>query len=232
MRLLNPPGVVMPNRIAATQAPTTQRTSNLSTERKAFWHSPYTNADAKVVQDKKGLKSLDAAKEYIGSAILTKKEGELQKMGVTRYLFDDQDCMSRFKRSGFTDSDVKMAQKSFDFLKGASKADVQGYLGLKLRNAESGYKGGMEMLAQYGITESKYDRHEQLDAFKSSGMGDRHVRDAKAKFDFLQGSSNAEVKEYLGLKVLNAKDGYGFAKDFLKQIGAGESGGGGWKPRA
>lgn len=221
----------MVNRITAAQAPAAQRTSNLSTERKAFWHSPYTSADAKVVQDKKGLKSLDAAKEFIGSAILTKKEGELQKMGVTRYRFDDQDCMSRFKRSGFTDSDVRQAKKSFDFLKGASTAEVQGYLGLKLRNLEVGYKGGMEMLAEHGITESKYDAHEQLDAFKSSGMGDRHVRDAKAKFDFLKGSSTAEVKQYLGLKVLNSKDGYGFATDFLKQIGAGPTGSGGWKAR-
>lgn len=221
----------MPHRITSAQAPTAQRTSNLSNERKAFWHSPYTNADAKVVQDKKGLGSLDAAKEFIGNAILTKKEGELQKLGVTRYLFDDQDCQSRFKRSGFTDSDVKQAQKSFDFLKGASKQEVQGYLGLKLRNAESGYKGGMEMLAQFGITESKYDAHEQMDAFKGSGMGDRHVRAAKEQFDFLKGSSTAEVKQYLGLKVLNSKDGYGFATDFLKQIGAGSNGSGGWKAR-
>lgn len=221
----------MPHRIIAAQSAAPKSTS-MTPERKAFWHSPYTNADAKVVQDKKGLKTLDAAKEFIGQAVLNKKEGELGKMGVTRYRFDDHDCLTAFKRSGFTDADVKQAKKSFDFLKGASTAEVQGYLGLKLRNAEVGYKGGLEMLGEHGITESKYDAHDQLAAFKSSGMGDRHVRDAKAKFDFLKDSSTAEVKQYLGLKVLNAKDDYGFAKDFLKQIGAGTAGGGGWKPKA
>ncbi|MEW5739633.1 MAG: hypothetical protein AB1938_11940 [Myxococcota bacterium] len=217
----------MPTRTAATQSVASQRTTTMSAERKAFWHSPYTNADAQVVQQKKGLKTLEAAKEFIGRAVLNKKEAELEKLGVSRHLFDDQDCLARFKRSGFTDSDVKQARKSFDFLKGASTDEVKGYLGLKLRNKEAGYLGGMEMLEQHGISESKYDSHEQLDAFKSSGMGDRHVREAKAKFDFLKDSSTADVKQYLGLKVLNAKDGYGFAKDFLKQIGASS----GWSAR-
>jgi hypothetical protein len=209
----------MPMRIDAAQSAATKSTS-MSPERKTFWQSPYTNADAQVVKEKKGLKTLDAAKEFIGSAIMNKKEAELQKLGVSRHLFDDQDCLTRFKRSGFTESDVKVAKQSFGFLRDASTNEVKSYLGLKLRNAESGYQGGMEMLNSFGITESKYDKHELNDAFKSSGMGDRHVRDAKAKFDFLAKSSNAEIKEYLGLKVLNAKDGYGFAKDFLKQIGA------------
>jgi len=209
----------MPKRIDSTPS-TMAKAPAMSTERKAFWHSPYTNADAQVVQQKKGLKTLDAAKEFIGAAILNKKEAELEKLGVSRHLFDDQDCLARFKRSGFTDSDVAMAKKSFGFLKGASTNEVKGYLGLKLRNAESGYKGGMEMLEQFGITESKYDRHELMDAFKASGMGDRQVREAKAKFDFLAKSSPQDIKEYLGLKVLNAKDGYAFAADFLKQVGA------------
>ena len=59
-----------------------------------------------------------------------------------------------------------------------------------------------------------------MDAFKTSGMGARHVAAAKAKYDFLAGSSEKEIKQYLGLKVLNAKDGSDFAKDFLKNIGA------------
>ncbi|MBL8936034.1 MAG: hypothetical protein JNM69_15865 [Archangium sp.] len=210
----------MPARTTAAQTVTPRATTSMSNERKAFWHSPYTNADAQVVKQKKNLPSLDAAKEFIGSAIINKKEADLQKIGVTRYRFDDQDCLTRFARSGFTDSDVKQAKKSFDFLKGASTTEVKGYLGLKLRNAEVGYKGGLEMLQQNGITESKYDNHELMDAFKSSGMGDRQVRDAKAKYDFLAGSSPTEIKQYLGLKVLNAKDGSDFAKDFLKNIGA------------
>lgn len=211
----------MPNRTKAAQS-VSPRTSSptLSKERKAFWHSPYTNADAQVVKQKKGLPTLDAAKEFIGKAVLTKKEGELMQLGVTRARYDDHDCLSKFKRSGFTDSDVRQARKSFDFLKGASDTEVKGYLGLKLRNAEVGYEDGLKMLSDHGITESKYDDHEQLDAFKSSGMSDRHVRAAKEKFDFLAGATDKETKQYLGLKVLNAADGYGFAKDFLKQIGA------------
>lgn len=210
----------MPNRTTAAQSVTPRTTTAMSNERKAFWHSPYTNADAQVVKQKKGLATLDAAKEFIGAAVLTKKEADLGKLGVTRTRFDDQDCQARFKRSGFTDADVKQAKKSFPFLKGASDSDVKGYLGLKLRNTEVGYKGGMEMLAQAGITESKYDAHDQVAAFKNSGMGARHVAAAKAKYDFLAGSSEKEIKQYLGLKVLNAGDGYGFAKDMLKDIGA------------
>lgn len=211
----------MPARSVATQAVTSRPAAKpMSAERKAFWHSPYTNADAQVVKQKKGLPTLDAAKEFIGSAVINKKEGDLARLGVTRYRFDDHDCLTRFQRSGFTDSDVKQAKKSFSFLKGASDADVKGYLGLKLRNQEVGYKDGMKMLAEHGITESKYDAHEQLDAFKASGMGARHVAAAKAQFGFLSGSSEKDIKQYLGLKVLNANDGYGFAKDFLKQIGA------------
>jgi hypothetical protein len=191
----------------------------MSKERKAFWQSPFTNEDAKVVKTKMKLPSLDAAKEVIGKAVLEKNEGSLQGMGVSRHLFDDQDCVSRFKRSSFSSADVAQAKKSFDFLKGASTAQVQSYLGLKLRNAESGYKGGMEMMAAHGITESKYDSHDQMAAFKTSGMTDRHVREAKAKFDFLANSPVAEIKQYLGLKVLNAKDGYAPAKAMLKDVG-------------
>ena len=170
----------MPNRTTAAQSVTPRTAAaTMSKERKAFWHSPYTNADAQTVKQKKSLPSLDAAKEFIGKSILTKKEGELGKLGVTRHRFDDHDCLARFARSGFTDSDVKQARKSFDFLKGASDADVKGYLGLKLRNVEVGYKDGLKMLEQHGITESKYDAHDQMDAFKTSGMGARHVAAAK-----------------------------------------------------
>ncbi len=209
----------MPIRTNAAQSVAASKTPAMSAERKAFWHSPYTNADAQTVKQKKGLPTLEAAKDLIGQAILTKKEGALEKLGVTRYRFDDQDCLSRFARSGFTDSDVRQAKKSFDFLKKSSTQDVQGYLGLKLRNKEVGYQGGMDMLNAAGITESKYDHHELMDAFKQSGLGDRQVRAAKEQYGFLAQSSPTDIKEYLGLKVLNAKDGYAFAKDFLKQVG-------------
>ncbi len=216
----------MPARTTAAQATTPAPSRTLSNERKAFWHSPYTNADAQAVKTRKGLPTLDAAKDFIGAAILGKKEGQLQALGVTRYRFDDHDCLARFERSGFTESDVKQAKKAFPFLKGASTNDVKGYLGLKLRNQEVGYPDGLKMLTEHGITESKYDAHEQLDAFKAGGLSARHVSAAKAQYDFLSGSSDTEVKQYLGLKVLNAKDGYDFAKDFLKAIGATKGWGG------
>lgn len=214
----------MPIRTNAAQSVAQNNTVKLTPERRAFWHSPYTNADAKVVQQKKGLPNIEAGKTFIGNAILTKNEGVLEQMGVTRARYDDQDCLTRFNRSGFTDADVKQAKKSFDFLKGASTQEVKAYLGLKLRNLEVGYKGGMEMLQEHGITESKYDKHDLAAAFAKSGMGDRQIREAKSQYDFLKKSSTQEVKEYLGLKVINAKDGYGWAKDFLKSVG----GTGGW----
>ncbi len=210
---------------AAVQASRLERTLSgqpqRSEARKTFWHSPYTNADAGVVKKELKLPTLDAAKEHIGNAILTGKEGEQQKIGVSRWLLDDQDCISRFQRSQFTDADVKQAKKSFSFLKDATTTEVKAYLGLKLRNAESyGFKDGVEMLKQHGITESKYDDHEMMASFKRSGMPDKHVNAARDKFDFLGTSSVKDIKEYLGLKVLAAKDGLDFAKDFLKQIGA------------
>ena len=47
------------------------------TARTAFWHSPYTNADARAAQQAFGLPNLDAGKEYIGRAVLTRNEGPL-----------------------------------------------------------------------------------------------------------------------------------------------------------
>ena len=40
-------------------------------------------------------------------------------------------------------------------------------------------------------------------AFKRSGYSSADVEQAKKKFDFLKGASTQEVKEYMGLKVLN-----------------------------
>jgi hypothetical protein len=142
----------MPNRATAAQSVAPRTAPAMSNERKAFWHSPYTNADAQVVKQKKGLPTLDAAKEFIGAAVLTKKEADLGKLGVTRANYDDQDCLTRFKRSGFTESDVKQARKSFDFLKGASDNQVKWYLGLKVLNAKDGYGFAKDFLKNIGAT--------------------------------------------------------------------------------
>ncbi len=62
---------------SASKAPIQQREvfgvgekkSQLTEAGVAFWHSPYTNEDAKVVMKQRGLPDLRAAKDFIGHAI-------------------------------------------------------------------------------------------------------------------------------------------------------------------
>jgi hypothetical protein len=163
----------------------------------AFHRSPYTNADAGVVKQQLGLKSLDAAKQHIGKAILTGKESELQGMGVTRDLWDRQDCMTAFKRSGYTDADVKEAMRRFDFLKGGTVDEAKEYIGLKIRNKYE------SMLQEVGITRLPYDDHEMIPLAKKAGYTEADAKKAIKAFDFLQGSSVREAMGYIGLKVAN-----------------------------
>jgi hypothetical protein len=165
--------------------------------RDAFVRSPYTNADAAVVKTKLGLKSLDAAKEFIGKSVLTKKEGPLQQMGVTRALWDNQDCMSAFKRSGYTDADAKEAMRRFDFLKGGTLNEAKEYIGLKIRNKYE------SMLSEVGITRLPYDDQEMIPLAKMQGYTDADAKKAIKAFDFLKGSTVREAMGYIGLKVAN-----------------------------
>lgn len=165
--------------------------------RTAFWHSPYTNADAKAAQKAFGLKTLDAAKEFIGKSILTRKEGELQKMGVTRALHDNHDCMTAFKRSGYTDADAKEAMRRFDFLRGGTLNEAKEYIGLKIRNKYE------SMLSEVGITRMPYDDHEMIPLAKKAGYTEADAKAAIKAFDFLKGSSVREAMGYIGLKVSN-----------------------------
>jgi hypothetical protein len=165
--------------------------------RDAFHRSPYTNADAGVVQKKLGLKTLDQAKETIGKAILQGNERTLQGLGVTRHLFDSQDCMTAFQRSGYSTSDAKEAMRQFDFLKGGTLEGAKEYIGLKIRNKYE------QMLTQVGITRLDYDDHDMIPLAKRAGYTEADAKKAVAAFDFLKGSTLREAMGYIGLKVAN-----------------------------
>lgn len=163
--------------------------------RTAFWHSPYTNADAKAAQKAFGLKNLDAGKELIGRAVITRNEGPLEQKGISRARYDNHDCTVAFARSPYTDADAKQALKKMPFLK--NLAEAKEYIGLKIVNKTE------DILGEVGVTRSKFDPQDMMAAFKRSGYSAADVEQAKKKFDFLKGASTQEVKEYMGLKVLN-----------------------------
>jgi hypothetical protein len=163
--------------------------------RTAFWHSPYTNADAKAAQKAFKLPNIDAAKEFIGRAVITRNEGPLNDKGISRARYDNHDCTVAFARSPYTDADAKQALKKMPFLKNV--AEAKEYIGLKIVNKTE------DILQEVGVTRSKFDPQDMMAAFKRSGYSAKDVEQAKKKFDFLKGASTQEVKEYMGLKVLN-----------------------------
>lgn len=165
------------------------------TARTAFWHSPYTNADAKAAKAAFKLPSIEAAKELIGRAVITRNEGPLEQKGISRARYDSHDCTVAFQRSPYTEADAKQALKQLPFLKNLSEAKE--YIGLKVVNKTE------EILQEVGVTRSEFDSHDMLAAFNRSGYSAADVEKAKKSFDFLKTASTKEVKEYMGLKVLN-----------------------------
>ena len=163
--------------------------------RTAFWHSPYTNADAKAAKKAFNLPSIDAAKELIGRAVITRNEGPLEAKGISRARYDNHDCTVAFQRSPYTEADAKQALKKLPFLK--NLAEAKEYIGLKVVNKTE------DILGEVGITRSQFDSHDMLAAFNRSGYSAKDVEQAKKKFDFLKDASTKDVKEYMGLKVLN-----------------------------
>lgn len=163
--------------------------------RTAFWHSPYTNADAAVAKKAFGLKTLDEAKEFIGRSIITRNEGPLERAGLSRDRYDNHDCKVAFLRSPYTDADAKEAVKKLPFLKNVNEAKE--YIGLKIVNKNEA------ILEEVGITRFEFDNHEQMAAFKRAGYSTADAEKAKKTFDFLKDAPLKEVKEYMGLKVLN-----------------------------
>jgi uncharacterized protein YecT (DUF1311 family) len=177
----------------------------------AFSRSSYTTADAKAALAKLPfLTSLADAKEYIGLKIINGPEYEksvLGDIGITRNNFDAHDCLAAFAKSTYSAADVRAAKKAFDFLAGSTTAEVKEYIGLKIVN---GYE---TMLQEAGITPNKFDDHDLMAAFKKSAYSSADVDTARAKFDFLSGASDKDVKEYIGLKIVN---GY---EEMLAEVG-------------
>lgn len=192
-----------PKKAAATQqtaqawGPSGTRGSTIDSKqaRTAFWHSPYTNADAKAAQKAFGLKNLDDAKEFIGRAVITRNEGPLEAKGISRARYDNHDCVVAFKRSPYSEADAKAAVKKLPFLKNV--AEAREYIGLKVVNKNE------SILQEVGITRSEFDSQDMMAGFKRGGYSAADVEQAKKKFDFLKGASTQEVKEYMGLKVIN-----------------------------
>lgn len=169
--------------------------------RDAFARSPYTNADAEAALKAFGfLSNLNDAKEYIGLKVVNGPAMEAQvlaPLGITRNNFDDHDCYAAFKRSTYSDADVDAARKAFPFLKGSSTKEVQEYIGLKIVNKYE------KMLSDVGITPANFDRQDCLAAFAKSTYSAADVKKAEQTFDFLKGLPAVEVKEYIGLKIVN-----------------------------
>jgi len=166
----------------------------------AFESSGYSAADvreAKKQFDFLGTSSTQEIKEYIGLKIVNNYETMLADVGITPQPFDKQDLMDAFSRSTYSSADVTAAKEKFSFLAGKSDDEVKGYIGLKIVN---GYE---QMLSDVGITQNKWDSQDCLAAFNKSGYDAADVKAAKDKFDFLRGSSDTDVKEYIGLKIVN-----------------------------
>jgi hypothetical protein len=116
---------------------------------------------------------------------------------VTRDLWDRQDCLTAFAKSGYTTADAKEAMRQFDFLRGGTVQDAKEYIGLKIRNKYE------SMLSEVGITRLPYDDHEMIPLAKKKGYTEADAKKAIEAFDFLKGSSVREAMGYIGLKVAN-----------------------------
>ena len=78
------------------------------------------------------IPSIDAAKELIGRAVITRNEGPLALNGITRARYDNHDCTVAFQRSPYSEADAKQALKKMPFLK--NLAEAKEYIGLKIVN--------------------------------------------------------------------------------------------------
>ena len=169
----------------------------------AFAKSTYSQADVDAAKQKFGfLRGLpdSQVKEYIGLKIVNKYEAMLSDVGITRDNFDSHDCLAAFEKSTYSQADVDAARSSFGFLRGNSDAEVKEYIGLKIVNQYE------SMLGDVGITRHNFDSHDCLAAFAKSTYSQADVDTARQTFGFLRGNTNAEVKEYIGLKIVNGTE--------------------------
>ncbi|MBL9039446.1 MAG: hypothetical protein JNG84_13085 [Archangium sp.] len=164
----------------------------------AFSKSRYSDDDVKQAMKKFPFLTTEAkAKEYIGLKIVNGSESILSAKGISPEAYDRHECIAAFERSQYSSADLKTAMKKLDFLRNGTVEDAKDYIGLKIIN------GTESILREVGVTPSRYDSQDQLAAFDKAGYTAANVRAAKQAFDFLAGSSDQEVKEYIGLKVLN-----------------------------
>ena len=167
----------------------------------AFSRSSYSLDDAKeALKQFSFLSSVEDAKEYIGLKIVNGPDYEksiLGAAGITPHTWDRHECLAAFDRSTYSEHDVLQARRAFSFLKGSTVGEVKEYIGLKIVN---GYE---KMLSDAGITPHTWDRHELMAAFKTSTYSSSDVKAAKQAFDFLKNAPDNEVREYIGLKIVN-----------------------------
>ncbi|MBL9037665.1 MAG: hypothetical protein JNG84_04020 [Archangium sp.] len=163
----------------------------------AFKRSGFSAADAKQAMKSFGLPNLDSAQKFIGMKVIGGDVETLQSAGITTDWADTHECRDAFDRSQYTEADAKTAKAKLSFLNDASIDAVKEYMGLKI------LQGTEEILRQVGVTTSKLDPHDCVVAFQKGGYTSAHVTAAKKAFPFLKTSTDAEVKAYIGLKVLN-----------------------------
>ena len=163
----------------------------------AFAASRYSLDDVEAAMNGLSfLTNMADAKEYVGLKVINGREDILSDVGVTPYNFDAHECMSAFRRSGYSETDARAALMAFDFL--SSVGDAKEYIGLKIQN------GTENILKNVGITRSEFDGPEMLAAFANSSYDSADVRRAVKSFDFL--SDAADAREYIGLKVMNGTE--------------------------
>jgi hypothetical protein len=156
-----------------------------------FDKSGYTTDDAKAAMQAFGCADLNEAKDLMGYKIATGWESQLADVGIKPGWGDDE--LRAFKKSGYTEIDVRQALVAFGFLNSIDEA--REYIGLKVLN------GNEKMLADNGITRGRWDTHEELRAFGDSGYTKEDAMKVMKAFDFIDSVDDARA--YIGLKVLN-----------------------------
>lgn len=182
---------------AVAQTAVGARFSTVDPRRTAFDDSNYTLLDAKAAQKTFGAKDLEGGKRAIGERVLAGRTGELDAAGIRPGDWDSHELKDAFSRSSYSTDDAKAALKAFNFLSNID--DAREYIGLKIKNGAA----GEQILSDVGITPNNFDRHDCLGAFSRSAYSEADVAAAQKAFSFLQGSSAEDVREYIGLKIVN-----------------------------
>jgi hypothetical protein len=182
---------------AVAQTALGARSSTVDPRHRAFDGSKYTLLDAAAAQKSFGAKDLEGGKRAIGERVLAGRTSELDAAGIRPGDWDSHELKDAFSRSAYTTDDAKAALKAFNFLSNID--DAREYIGLKIKNGAAGEK----ILSDVGITQNNFDRHDCLAAFSRSAYSEADVSAAKKAFSFLSKSSAEDVRDYIGLKIVN-----------------------------